>query len=181
MFDDLEAAERKFEERKPSGDEQTSPDTSWDDTTPKDTWNNYSATGRLAVVLAGVTFCVLFFPFMSRPWGLPVATLAGYSVLVFSWALRDENCSLGRIEVQELLPRFVLLHIPFLLVVCGIEMEWLRQRSNMPDWLIVEGRKGSLYMWILTALLCVIAWQQARWMRTMVKRKLTEGGPARLK
>jgi hypothetical protein len=100
MFDDLETAERKFEERKPSGDEQTSPDTSWDDTTPKDTWNNYSATGRLAVVLAGVTFCVLFFPFMSRPWGLPVATLAGYSVLVFSWAPRDENCSLGRIEVR---------------------------------------------------------------------------------
>jgi hypothetical protein len=175
MFDDLKAAERKFEERKPSGDEQMSPDTSWDDTTPKDTWGNYSATGRLAPLLAGVTFGVLFFPFMSRPWGLPVATLAAYSVLVFGLALRDENCSLGRIEVQDLLPRFLLLHIPFLVGVYWIEMEWLKLKSNMPDWLTVRGRRGSLYEWILIAVLYLIAWRQAHWMRAMVKRKLTEG------
>jgi hypothetical protein len=39
----------------------------WDDTVPKDTWRNYAATGRLAVILAGVTFCALFFRlWMSR-------------------------------------------------------------------------------------------------------------------
>ena len=47
----------------------------WDDKAPKDTWRNYSATGRLAVILAGVTFCALFFPFTDKPWALPVASL----------------------------------------------------------------------------------------------------------
>ena len=124
-------------------------------------------------MLAGVTFCALFFPLMKRPWGLPVATLAGYSVLVFGLALRDENCSLGRIEVQELLPRFLLLHIPFLLAVYWIEMEWLKQKPNMPNWLTTSGRKGSFYEWILIALLCLIAWRQEHWMRAMVKRRVT--------
>src|SRR5579863_3500970 len=98
MFDDLETAEQKF---KSNQAELEAADTTWDDSTPKDTWGNYSATGRLAAVLAGVTFCALFFPFMYRPWGLPVATLSAYTVLVFSLAFRDENCSLDRSQVQE--------------------------------------------------------------------------------
>ena len=144
----------------------------WDDAVPKDTWRNYSATGRLAVLLAGVTFCALFFPFMKMQWGLPVATLAAYSVLVFGLAFRDKNCSLRRPQVQEHLPKFLLLHMPFLLLVYSVEALWLNFGSRMPNWLTVRGRKGSLYEWILIALLCLIAWGQEHWMRVIVRRSL---------
>src|SRR5579863_8933659 len=141
MFDDLDAAEKKFEQSpsQPGGE----PD-EWDDSKPKDTWSNYSATGRLAVVFAGITFGVLFFPSMGTRWGLPVATLAAYSVFVFSLAFRDKNCSLHRPQVQELLPRFLVMHMPFLLLVYLVVVEWLRLESQMPYWLIERGRKGSL-------------------------------------
>jgi hypothetical protein len=103
MFDDLDTAEKKVEETpSPSDGEQKE----WNDTAPKDTWQNYAATGRLAPVLAGVVFCAMFFPTMGTQWGLPVATLASYSVLVYALTFRDKNCSLHRPQVQELLPRF---------------------------------------------------------------------------
>jgi hypothetical protein len=144
----------------------------WDDKTPKDTWRNYSATGRLAVVLAGVTFCAFFFPFMGTQWGLPVATLAAYSVLVFALAFRDKNCSLRRPQVQGQLTKFAFMHAPFLALVYGIESEWLNMSSRMPSWLTARGRKGSLYEWILIASLCLVAWGQEHWMRAIVKRNL---------
>ena len=144
----------------------------WDDTTPKDTWSNYGATGRLAVLLAGVTFGAIFFPFEDTRWGLSIATLASYSVLVFGMAFRDENCSIGRTEVQEQLGKFLLMHVPFLLLVYAVEAEWLKLKLGMPFWLIQRGRKGSFYDWFLIASLCLIAWGQVHWMRMMVKRKL---------
>jgi hypothetical protein len=149
-------------------------ETEWDDTVPKDTWRNYNATGRLPVLLAGVTFCSLFFPFMGTQWGLPVATLTAYSMLVFSLAFRDKNCSLRKPQVKEQIPKFLLVHIPFLLGVYWIELEWLKQKSNMPDWLTARGRKGSFYEWILIALLCLIAWRQEHWMRLTIKSRLTQ-------
>jgi hypothetical protein len=144
----------------------------WNDSTPKDTWRNYGATGRLAVVLAGVTFGALFFPFTGTQWGLPVAALAAYSVLVFSLVFRDKNCSLRKPQVRDQLPKFALMHAPFLLLVYDIEGEWLNMASRMPSWLTVRSRKGSFYEWILIASLCLIAWGQQHWMRAIVKSNL---------
>lgn len=42
----------------------------WNDKAPKDTWRNYFATGRLAIILAGVTFCVLLFSFQQNSLGI---------------------------------------------------------------------------------------------------------------
>jgi hypothetical protein len=149
----------------------------WDDKVPKDTWGNYSATGRLSVVLAGVTFSVLFFPFSDTPWGLKVATLTAYSVLIFSLAFRDSNCSLRKSQVRDQLAKFAFMHVPFLLLVYGIEAEWLNLASSMPSWLTVRGRKGSFYEWFLITALCLIAWWQEHWMRAIVRRKLRSEGP----
>ena len=153
--------------------ESTKPvEATWDDSRPKDTWGNYGATGRLAVVLAGVTFGALFFPFIGTQWGLPVATLAAYSVLVFSLTFRDKNCSLRRPEVRDQLPKFAFMHLPFLLLVYGIEVGWLNVASSMPEWLTVRGRKGSFYDWILIASICLLAWGQEHWVRTIVRSNL---------
>lgn len=152
----------------------------WDDKAPKDTWGNYSATGRLSVVLGGVTFCALFFPFNETPWGLPVATLTAYTVFVFALAFRDRNCSLRKPQVQNQLPKFALMYVPFLLLVYGAEAEWLRLAPRMPSGLTMRGRKGSFYEWILIALLCLAAWWQEHWMRTIIKRRLIESGRERL-
>ncbi|MGA9060594.1 MAG: hypothetical protein WB341_02910 [Terracidiphilus sp.] len=169
MFDNLDTAEKKAEAVPSPSDNELK---EWDDSVPKDTWRNYSATGRLAILFSGVTFCVLFFPSMGTQWGIPVATLAAYSVLVFSLAFRDRNCSLHKPQVREKLPIFALMHVPFLMLVYGVEAEWVTMASHMPDWLTVRGRRGSFYEWILIAALCLIAWLQEHWMRAMIRRSL---------
>jgi hypothetical protein len=172
MLNDMDNAGNKLETASVLRDRDVE---AWDDAEPKDTWRNYSATGRLAVVFAGVTFCVVFFPAMGTRWGLPVAALSAYSVLVFSWVFRDKNCSLSRPIVQEQIPRFLLVHVPFLLFVYWIVTEWIERKSMMPGWLTMRGRKGSLYEWILIASLCLLAWGQQRWMLAIVRSRLAEG------
>ena len=144
----------------------------WDDSLPKDNWHNFSATGRLAVLMAGATFFALFFPTMGTQWGLPIATLTAYTVLVFALAFRDKNCSLRRPQVRGQLPKFVFMHAPFLLLIYWIEAEWLNLASQIPGWLNTRGSRGSLYEYILIASLFLIAWGQVKWMRTIVKRSL---------
>ena len=82
--------------------------------------------------------------------------------------------------MKEQLPKFALMHMPFLLMVYAIEIEWKNVALSMPSWLTVRGRKGSFYEWILIALLCFIGWAQQKWMRSVVKRRLTERGHERL-
>jgi len=72
------------------------------------------------------------------------------------------------------------MHVPFLLIVYWIELEWLNEKSRMPHWLTEQGRRGSLYEWILIALLGLLAAWQVLWMRSIVKSKLVEGGHGRL-
>lgn len=178
MFDGQESAEQKFGRNQTlPNNEEKAEDQSWDESTPKDTWRNYSATGRLAPLLAGVTFGTIFFPFMGTSWGLSVATLAAYSVLVFALAFRDKNCSLRRSQVQEKLPFFAAVHVPILAIVYGIVAEWGSLASRMPDWMTVRGRKGSFYDWILIAALGLLAWRQEHWMRATVKRSLRSEEP----
>jgi hypothetical protein len=144
----------------------------WDDSVPRDTWRNYAATGRLAGVYAAVAFMAIFFPSMGTKWGLPVATVVSYSVLAFALAFRDKNCSLSKPLVQDQVPKFLLIHLPFLLVVFAIEMVWSNEMSRMPSWLVARGRKGSLYDWMLLVLLYLIASRQARWMRAIIRARI---------
>ncbi len=179
MFDDQEMAEQKIGANQAlPNDEEEAEDQSWDESTPKDTWRNYSASGRLAPLLAGIAFGTIFFPFMATSWGLQVATVAAYSVLVFALAFRDKNCSLHRSQVKERLPFFAAVHLPILAIVYGIVAEWGSLASRMPDWMTVRGRKGSFYDGILIAVLCLLAWRQEHWMRATVKRSLRSEEPA---
>jgi len=80
--------------------------------------------------------------------------------------------------VQDQLTKFAFIHMMFLLLVYGIEAEWLNMASRMPSWLTLRGRKGSLYEWILITSLCLVAWWQVHWMRAIVKRKIRSDSSA---
>jgi cell division protein FtsW (lipid II flippase) len=90
MFDDLDTAERKTD------DEQTPADgegkTSW--------W-----IGRWAQVIAGLVFCLLYFPFKDRFWSWQVAITLTYVVFMFcctcGLAFKDSDDFFGNSEVQR--------------------------------------------------------------------------------
>ena len=65
---------------------------------------------RLSMLAAAVVFAVLFFPFMDRNWGLPVAILASYSVFVLGLAFGDAKDYLERVEIRREVRRLLLIH-----------------------------------------------------------------------
>ena len=117
---------------------------------------------------------IVFIPFMDRPWALYAAAITGYSVLVFSMAFRDTECSLRKPEVRRKLPGYLVLHLLFLAVVYGIQSHSIRLAPQLPRLMTLEGRKSSLFEWIVTFALVMLAWGQEHWMRLIIKSRLAE-------
>lgn len=115
---------------------------------------------------------IVFIPFTDRPWAPYAAALTGYSVLVFGLAFRDAECSLRKPEVRKNLPGFLLMHLLFLAVVYAIQTYSIRLAPQLPRIMTQAGRKGSLFDWIVTFALVLLAWQQEHWMRRIIRRGL---------
>ena len=140
----------------------------------KDAKADDSTAIRLALIQAFVAV-IVFIPFMDRPWAPYAAALTGYSVLVFSMAFRDAECSLRKPEVRQKLPGFLQLHISFLAAVYVIETCSIRLAPQLPRFVTQAGRKGSLIEWIVTFALAMLAWAQEHWMRKIIRRSLSKG------
>jgi hypothetical protein len=126
---------------------------------------------QLAMLQAFVAV-IVFIPFTDRSWVPYAAALAGYSVLVFSMAFRDAECSLRKPEVRQKLPGFLLLHLLSLAVVYAIVNYSIRLTEQLPTFMTRSGHKGSLFDWIVTFALLLLAWGQEHWMRWTIRRSL---------
>jgi polyferredoxin len=118
---------------------------------------------------------IVFIPFMDRPWAPYAAVLTGYTVLVFGMAFRDAECSLRKPEVRKKLPGFLLLHLLSLAVVYATVNYSISLTVQLPGFMTRAGRKGSLFDWIVTFALLMLAWGQEHWMRKIIRRGLIDG------
>ena len=131
------------------------------------------ATDASAIQLAVLqTFVavIIFIPFADRSWCPFAAAITGYSVLVFSLAFRDRECSLRKPEVRQRLPEFLLLHVPFIAAVYLIVTLSIHFAHQLPRFLVQAGGKGSLLDWTVTFALAMLAWAQEHWMRAAIRR-----------
>lgn len=101
----------------------------------------------LVLLLAfGSLFLFLFLG--DRPYGIQWATIVSYSGIIFIWTLfrtkgvRTKH-SLSAPYVLEELPRLLVIHLAYLLVVFFLETKALDVRSSMSRWWLTSlGRKG---------------------------------------
>ncbi len=133
-----------------------------------------TAAMQLALMQAFVAV-IVFIPFMGRPWAPFAASLTGYSVLVFGLAFRDAECSLRKPQVRRRLPVFLLLHMLSLAAVYCVVIFSIRLNSQLPTFMTKSGLKGSLFEWIVTFALVMLAWAQEHWMRVVMRRDQSEG------
>jgi len=142
---------------------------------PKDAKAGDVGAVQLALVQTlGAALPFIFFS--DRPWDPYAAALTCYTVLVFSLAFRDAECSLRKREVRRKVPGFLLLHIPLLAAVCVIVRFSILSAPWLPRFVTQEGRKGSMFEWIVTVALMMLAWRQEHWMRKIMKRSFSEDG-----
>lgn len=163
MFDDLDTAERKTEDEKTHA--ETEEQSSW--------W-----IGRWAHVLAGVVFCLLYFPFEDRFWGWQVAVTLSYVVFMLSCtcglAFKDADDFFGNLQVPRYMAMLLIRQVFVLAAVSIGAYLWFKLRVVLPPWATQEGRRMSL--WDLCGILLAYwaAVREASWMAEKIKRHFIE-------
>jgi hypothetical protein len=163
MFDDLDTAESKTEdEQKSSEDQQKS---SW--------W-----IGRWAHVIAGVVFCLLYFPFENRFWSWQLAITLSYTVFMLcctcGLSFQDADDFFGNLQVPRYMAILLIRQVFVLMLISLGAYLWFHLRAILPAWTTHEGRRGSL--WDLCGLLLAykVAVREATWMAAKIKRRSAE-------
>lgn len=162
MFDDLDTAEKKTEiEQTPAEDEKES---HW--------W-----IGPWAHVIAGVVFCLLYFPLKDRFWSWQVAITVSYVVFVLCCAcglsFKDADDFLGNLQVPLYMGELLIRQIAVLTLVSVGAYVWFRLRTVLPAW-ATQGRR--LPLWDLCGIVLAywVAIREASWMADRIKRRFRE-------
>jgi hypothetical protein len=134
--------------------------------------------GRWAHVIAGVVFCMLYFPFEDRSWGWQLAITLSYVVFMLCCtcgiAFRDSDDFFGSPEVWQYLATLLVRQVSVLALVSLGAYLWRCLIPFLPEWVTHESRRGSI--WDLCGLLLAyyIAVREASWMATRIKRRFPE-------
>jgi hypothetical protein len=129
---------------------------------------------QLPLLAAAVAFSILFFPFMDRPWSLPAAILASYSIFVLGLAFGDAKDYLDRTEIRQQVQRLLLIHVFILLIAFAVILGWERAQPLLPGGLTHRYPKGSFWDFGLELTFAIAGVWQGFWMRKIIRRTLKE-------
>jgi hypothetical protein len=163
MFDEFSQDENPQETSEESEDEEK----------PARSWSRWSH------VIAGLTFCLLYFPFRDRPWSWPVAVAVSYSAFVFAIGLGlslDDSVDLfGDPRVPEYVARLLLPHALILAPVTFVAYLWVRAVPVLPHWITSEApRYGSVWQLCGLVLFWFVGVKEGLWLSGKIKRHRAE-------
>ncbi len=160
MFDDLDTAEQKTE--KPS--KPAKQRSSW--------W-----IGRWAHVIAGLVFCVLYFPFDRYAWSWQVAATVAYIVFMLcctcGLSFKDSDDFFGNFRVPEYMATLFARQILVLALVSAGAWIWHRLIPILPSW-ATQGPRLPLWDLFGIILFYLVAVKEASWMAAKIKSKFPE-------
>lgn len=162
MFDDLETGEKKTE------DEQAP---------PEDEKGSHWWIGRWAHVIAGLVFCLLYFPFKDRFWSWQVAITVTYVVFMLcctcGLAFKDADDFLGNLQVPLYMGTLLIRQVFVLALISLGAYVWFRLRAVLPAWATQEGK---VPLWVLCGIVLAywVAVREASWMAERIKRRFRE-------
>lgn len=160
MFDDLDTAENKTEET-----EDAEPQSHW--------W-----IGPWAHVIAGLCFCLIYFPFDRYTWSWQAAITIAYIVFMLcctcGMAFKDSDDFFGNLPVMQFMSKLLVRQTIVLALVSGTAYLWRFSRTVLPGWMTQEGRRMSLWDYFGIILFYVIAVREAKWMADRIKRQVRE-------
>ena len=134
---------------------------------------------RWSHVIAGVIFCLLYFPFRGHPWCWPVAVAVSFSVFVFAIGLGlslDDSVDLfGDARIPEYVARLLLPHALILTPVTLVAYLWVRIMPVLPSWMTSEvPRYGSFWQLCGLVLFWFVGTREGIWLSGKIKRHRAE-------
>jgi di/tricarboxylate transporter len=136
--------------------------------------------GPWAHVIAGVFFCLIYFPLDQYTWSWQFAVSLTYIVFMLcctcGLAFKDSDDFFGNLRVQEFIGKLLFRQIFVLALVSGAAYLWRYSKSVLPDWVSHEGRRMSLWDYFGIILFYAIAVREAKWMAAKIKSQFPEPG-----
>ena len=134
--------------------------------------------GPWAHVIAGLVFCLIYFPFDQYPWSWQVAISLTYVVFMLcctcGLAFKDSDDFFGNVRVPEFMGKLLLRQLLVLALVSLAAYLWRYSKVILPSWVTQEGRRMSLWDYLGIILFYVIAVKEARWMAVKIKHQFSE-------
>lgn len=131
-------------------------------------------------IISAVIFCLLYFVFRDRPWGLHFAVAAAYTFFTFFIAIggscNDLDDLFGNLRIARCVTKLMVPHALVLACIMLTVSLWLFLRSHLPIWMTQEGHKGSFWDWCGWLPLIGAGLWQGVWMAAKIKQRL--GDPA---
>ena len=134
--------------------------------------------GPWAHVIAGVVFCVIYFPLDQYLWGWQVAITLTYVVFMFCCTcgliFKDSDDFLGNLPVMKFMSKLLVRQTVVLALVSGTAYLWRYSKTVLPGWMTQEGRRMSLWDYFGIILFYVIAVREAKWMAAKLKLQFSD-------
>lgn len=163
MFDDLDTAENKADETQGSSDGKQ---------------NSHWWIGPWAHVIAGLAFCLIYFPFDQHVWAWQVAVTLAYMVFMVcctcGLAFKDSDDFFGNLRVPEFMGKLLIRQLLVLALVSLTAYLWRYSKAILPGWVTQEGSRMSLWDYLGIIIFYVIAIREDGWMAERIKRQFPE-------
>ena len=120
-----------------------------------------SPEALLVLILVSIPLGILYYYIAKRPGGLQIFAMVAYSALIPYIA---SNCFLNEVPWRRLTrKRFLVAHCLYLALMYCIVTFAEAIKPNLPAWSIHEGRKGSLFQFILIVIFVIMACFELAW------------------
>jgi hypothetical protein len=134
--------------------------------------------GRWAHVIAGVVFCLLYFPFADHLWSWQLAITLSYVVFMLCCtcgiAFRDSDDFFGSPEMWQYLATLLVRQVFVLALVSLGAYLWRYLIPLLPEWATHESRRGSVWDVCGILLAYYVAVREASWIATRIKHRFPE-------
>ena len=135
--------------------------------------------GRWSHVLAGLSFCLVYFPFSGSALNPLAAIMVAYLVFMVCCAcglsFRDSDDLLGSQPVQRYMGTLLLKQVLILAAIAGVAYAWVFLRGVLPAW-ATEGKRLPLWDVVGIVLAYYLGVSEARWIAVRIRERFPELG-----
>jgi len=135
--------------------------------------------GRWSHVIAGLLFCIVYFPLDDRIWSWQVAATLSYVVFVLcctcGLSFQDSDDFFGNLPVAKFMGSLLARQSVILALISLGLYEWRHVIPFLPTW-ANERAIRNLSLWEVAGIIAVyvIAVREAKWMAKKIKQRFPE-------
>jgi len=135
--------------------------------------------GRWAHVIAGLVFCMLYFPLSNHIWSWQVAVTLSYIVFMLcctcGLSFQDSDDFFGSPEVVKYIAILMMRQFVILALISLCAFEWRHLIPILPSWTTAKAIR-NLSFWEFGGIIAVyiIAIREATWMAKKLKQRFPE-------